>query len=89
MNALEELSQRAPFGDGRVSLGVAFDGWFLPKEMIVPLFDNIKKMGIKHLTTHNSPGHPGKRVIPNTFPFPFLCQLLPGRSFRPHPLLAV
>ncbi|KIX09125.1 uncharacterized protein Z518_00203 [Rhinocladiella mackenziei CBS 650.93] len=60
MDALERLSQQAPFGDGRVTLGVAFDGWFLPKEVLQPMFENIKKMGIKHITTHNAPAAPGQ-----------------------------
>ena len=57
---LRQLSQKAPLGDGRVTLGVAFDAWFLPKESLVPLFDDIKTMGIKYLTTHNSPPRAGK-----------------------------
>ncbi|KAL6253149.1 hypothetical protein RBB50_000870 [Rhinocladiella similis] len=47
VDTLRELSQQAPFADGRVSLGVAFDGWFLPKEKLVSLFRNIKQMGVK------------------------------------------
>ena len=52
METLEELASKAPFGNGRVSLGFAFDGWFLPKEMIVDVFEKVKKMGIKLITTH-------------------------------------
>ncbi|KAK4941642.1 hypothetical protein LTR10_018520 [Elasticomyces elasticus] len=59
VNTLEKLSREAPFGDGRVTLGLAFDGWFLPKEVLVPLFDQISKMGIKHITTHHMPPPPG------------------------------
>lgn len=60
---LEELARQAPFGDGRVTLGVAFDLWFLPKEVLVPLFENIKKMGISHITSHTSPAPPGTFLI--------------------------
>jgi hypothetical protein len=59
-DALESLAREAPFGDGRVTLGVAFDGWFLPEEVGVPLFERIKATGIKHVTTHNTPPKPGK-----------------------------
>ncbi|OQV08097.1 hypothetical protein CLAIMM_12416 isoform 2 [Cladophialophora immunda] len=55
MDYLKTLSLRAPFGDGRVQLGVAFDGWFHPKETLSEFFDSIRKLGIKYLTTHNSP----------------------------------
>lgn len=64
LETLRDLSKKNPLGDGRVSLGVAFDAWFLPKERISALFDDIKQMGIKYLTTHNSPGRPGKTGFP-------------------------
>lgn len=63
VDTLEKLSREVPFGNGRVTLGVAFDGWFLPKEVLVPLFDKIQKMGIKHITTHHTPPPPGKHCI--------------------------
>lgn len=63
VDTLEELSTHAPFGNGRVALGVAFDGWFLPKEMLVPMFDKIKKMGVQYLTTHNSPARAGEYCV--------------------------
>ncbi|KIW24247.1 uncharacterized protein PV07_09975 [Cladophialophora immunda] len=56
---LQMIAQQRPLGDGRVTLGIAFDGWFLPKEILKPLFDKIRSLGIKHLTTHNSPSPPG------------------------------
>ena len=52
MDTLGELARKAPFGSGRVSLGFAFDGWFLPREMIVDVFAKVKEMGIKLITTH-------------------------------------
>jgi hypothetical protein len=52
MSTLESLAAKAPFGNGRVSLGFAFDGFFLPKEAIVPLFEKVKSLGIKTWTTH-------------------------------------
>ena len=52
MAHLDALASKAPFGDGRVSLGFAFDGFFLPKEVVIPLFDKVKSLGIKVITTH-------------------------------------
>ena len=54
MDTLGDLAKKAPFGSGRVSLAFAFDGWFLPKEMIVDVFAKVKDMGIKLITTHYS-----------------------------------
>jgi len=49
---LDSLAAKAPFGDGRVQLGFAFDGFFLPKEAVVSLFDKVKALGIKLITLH-------------------------------------
>ncbi|KAK6007236.1 hypothetical protein QM012_006244 [Aureobasidium pullulans] len=53
INNLEELASAAPFGDGRVTLGVAFDAWFLPKPSIISLFDKVAKLGIRTITSHS------------------------------------
>lgn len=55
LDSLEELSRIAPFGQGRVTLAVAFDGWHLPKEVVVPMFSRIKAMGIEQITIHQLP----------------------------------
>ena len=65
LETLKELSQSAPFGDGRVILGLAFDLWFLPKEILVPLFEQIRSFGVDRITTHQTPPPPGKLT---TFP---------------------
>ncbi|KAG0651489.1 5 -deoxyadenosine deaminase [Hyphodiscus hymeniophilus] len=52
ISTLEALAAKAPFGNGRVVLGFAFDGFFLPKEVIVPLFQKVKSLGIKTWTAH-------------------------------------
>lgn len=59
---LQKLAAAAPFGNGRVKLGVAFDGWFLPQTMLKPLFHQIKDLGVRYVTTHNSPSPPGKSL---------------------------
>ena len=52
MSTLEQLAANGPFANGRVQLGFAFDGLFLPKEVVVPLFKKVKSLGIKVITTH-------------------------------------
>jgi hypothetical protein len=52
MSTFEDLASKAPFCDGRVHLGFAFDGMWLPKEMLVPLFAKVKDAGVKTITTH-------------------------------------
>ncbi|KAJ7167377.1 hypothetical protein C8R43DRAFT_1161030 [Mycena crocata] len=49
---LAELAAKQPFGNGRVQLGFAFDGYFLPKDMIVALFEQIRGLGVKLITSH-------------------------------------
>lgn len=52
MATLEDLSLKALFGDGRVQLGLAFDGLWLPQEVVVGLFEKAKSLGVKLITTH-------------------------------------
>jgi hypothetical protein len=52
MSTLDQLTTEGPFGNGRVQIGFAFDGLFLPKEVVVPLFEKVKSLGIKVITTH-------------------------------------
>ncbi|MCJ1231397.1 hypothetical protein MMC12_008074 [Toensbergia leucococca] len=56
MQGLETLAEAQPFGNGRVRLGFAFDGLFLPKWMVVDLFDKVRALGIKLITTHDASG---------------------------------
>ncbi|OJJ95070.1 hypothetical protein ASPACDRAFT_48176 [Aspergillus aculeatus ATCC 16872] len=57
LQQLEELAAAAPFGDGRVQLGLAFDGFMLPKEVVVALYDRARKAGVKVITTHYVRGY--------------------------------
>lgn len=52
MSTFEELVSKAPFGNQRVQLGFAFDGLWLPKEVVVPLIKKVKGLGIKTITSH-------------------------------------
>jgi hypothetical protein len=52
MSTLEELVGHSTLLNSRVQLGFAFDGAWLPKEVIVNTFDKVKSLGIKVITTH-------------------------------------
>jgi hypothetical protein len=52
MDTFDELAKNAPFGNGRVQLGFAFDAWNLPRECVVPLFEKVKAAGVKRITSH-------------------------------------
>ncbi|KAH8728465.1 hypothetical protein GQ44DRAFT_824265 [Phaeosphaeriaceae sp. PMI808] len=54
MQTFNELADLGPFGDGRVTLGFAFDFHFLPPEMIKGLFAQVKEKGVKTITCHGS-----------------------------------
>ncbi|BDD55361.1 hypothetical protein MAP00_000888 [Monascus purpureus] len=52
LNQVQELATLAPFGDGRVQFGLGFDGYFLPKEDVVNLFNRCRQAGTKLITSH-------------------------------------
>lgn len=52
MTQLDDLMKKAPFGDGRVQLGLAFDAVYLPKEIVVDLFERCRRGGVKVITSH-------------------------------------
>lgn len=56
LEGLEEIASKAPYGEGRVNIGLAFDGTYLPREVVVPLFDKAKSLGVKVITTHYAGG---------------------------------
>ncbi|KAF8189549.1 hypothetical protein K438DRAFT_1907333 [Mycena galopus ATCC 62051] len=49
---LAELAANQPFGEGRVRLGVAFDAYYLPKDVVVSLFEHARELGVKLFTSH-------------------------------------
>jgi hypothetical protein len=57
---LEDLAATGPWADGRVQLGLGFDGLFLPKDVVVDLYDRARKAGVKVITTHYVRGYFGK-----------------------------
>ncbi|KAJ5601485.1 hypothetical protein N7510_011019 [Penicillium lagena] len=52
VETFKKIGSAAPFGDGRVQLGLAFDGFMLPKEQVISLYDHARKMGVKVITMH-------------------------------------
>jgi cytosine/adenosine deaminase-related metal-dependent hydrolase len=54
MQTFNELADQGSFGDGRVTLGFAFDLFFLPGEMVKDLFAQVKGKGVKTITCHGS-----------------------------------
>jgi len=56
VDQVEELTKAAPFGGERVHMGLAFDGLYLPKEVVVDLYEKCRKAGAKLITSHYSRG---------------------------------
>lgn len=51
-----QLAETGPFGNGRVQVGLAFDAFFLPKDVIVDLFRRCRRAGTKLITSHYARG---------------------------------
>lgn len=54
MQTFHELADSGPFGAGRVTLGFAFDLFFLPPDKIKDVFAQVKQKGVKTITCHGS-----------------------------------
>jgi cytosine/adenosine deaminase-related metal-dependent hydrolase len=65
MQTFDKLADHGPFGDGRVTLGFAFDLFFLPADMVKGLFAHVKSKGVKTITVHGvgSLGRPVVQVL--------------------------
>lgn len=48
----DHLGEIFPLADGRVQLGLAFDGFMLPKEQVVSLYEKARHTGAKVITSH-------------------------------------
>ena len=57
LKQLDDLGSSAPFGNGRVQLGFAFDGLMLPKKEVVSLYERARKAGAKVITSHYVQGY--------------------------------
>lgn len=54
LQTFDELADNGPFGNGRVTMGFAFDMWFLPPEMTKSIFARVKAKGVKTITCHGT-----------------------------------
>ncbi|KAL8719404.1 MAG: hypothetical protein Q9225_003589 [Loekoesia sp. 1 TL-2023] len=54
MRQLQELAQRQPFAGGRIKLAFGFDWYFLPRQTVVDLFEKVRGLGVKLITSHYS-----------------------------------
>ncbi|PVI06703.1 Metallo-dependent hydrolase [Periconia macrospinosa] len=54
MQTFSELADAAPFGNGRVSLGFAWDLWFIAPELIKNAFEKVREKNIRLITTHGT-----------------------------------
>ncbi|KAM0227943.1 hypothetical protein ACHAP5_012078 [Fusarium lateritium] len=52
---LSDLCKAGAFGGGRVTMGFAFDFYSLPKEVVVDIFERVRSLGIKTITSHYAP----------------------------------
>ncbi|KAM0360391.1 hypothetical protein ACHAP4_002468 [Fusarium culmorum] len=57
LQELRKFGAQAPFGDGRVTMGLAFDLWFLPEQVVQELFQTAREAGIDLATTHAVRNH--------------------------------
>ncbi|KAJ4366373.1 hypothetical protein N0V83_008009 [Neocucurbitaria cava] len=54
MQTFHQIADHGAYGSGRVTLGFAFDLFFLPAEMIKGIFAQVKEKGVKTITCHGS-----------------------------------
>ncbi|KAF5594944.1 5-methylthioadenosine s-adenosylhomocysteine deaminase [Fusarium pseudocircinatum] len=60
---LASLCKAGPFANGRVTMGFAFDSFYLPKDVVVGIFNQVRGLGIKTITSHYVPSLlPGSTV---------------------------
>ncbi|KAF4945652.1 hypothetical protein FGADI_11774 [Fusarium gaditjirri] len=60
---LNSLCKAGPFANGRVTMGFAFDSFYLPKHVVVDIFNQVRGLGIKTITSHYVPSLlPGSTV---------------------------
>lgn len=70
---LDQLGENSPYAEGRVQLGLGFDGLMLPRETVVALFTRARKVGAKVITTHYVRGYFGNSFL---FPCPLFFSIM-------------
>lgn len=78
MPTFEELAQTTPWGDGRVVLGFAWDGFaFRSKEQVDVVMRKVNEYGVRLIQTHTT-WRPWKPSVP---------QIIEGRGYLDHRFL--
>ncbi|KAF5547610.1 5-methylthioadenosine s-adenosylhomocysteine deaminase [Fusarium phyllophilum] len=49
---LTSLCKNGPFANGRVTMGFAFDSFYLPNDVVVSIFNQVRGLVIKTITSH-------------------------------------
>ena len=49
---LKDLTSKQPFGTGRVFVGFGFDALTMPKDSVVNLYEKVRSLGVKLITSH-------------------------------------
>ncbi|KAJ5930561.1 hypothetical protein N7466_006054 [Penicillium verhagenii] len=65
LSTLDILARTAPFGEGRVRLGLGFDFFKLPKETVQNLWAKCRALGINLFTTHYVANYMKSALIPS------------------------
>lgn len=50
---MRRFAREQPFAEGRIKLGLGWDSFYLPREMVVNVFEEIRGMGVKLITCHH------------------------------------
>jgi cytosine/adenosine deaminase-related metal-dependent hydrolase len=53
LETFEKLAKASPLANGRVLLGFAFDGWVLPKQTVIDLYQKVRSLGVRRITSHH------------------------------------
>ncbi|KFX95171.1 hypothetical protein V490_03987, partial [Pseudogymnoascus sp. VKM F-3557] len=52
LDQLESLALAQPHASGRLTIGLGFDFFYLPREMVIDLFARFRKAGVQLITSH-------------------------------------
>lgn len=66
---LQDLGAAAPFGDGRVQLGLAFDAFTIPHQKVVSFYERARKLGAKVITSHYKRSRSSEYTLPEFTPY--------------------
>lgn len=69
LETLEQVNERLKASNGKVTLGLGFDGYHLPKEDVIRVFETARKVGVRRITSHWRRNNvAGKNTLPSTLP---------------------